>query len=201
MQLPFRIKYCESEQFRPDPYRPRQYCEGTQRGRSIEKAAIWGRHGLVSPSLGALDPDLPQFTPVVTLPCSAMPPLGALAFSLQFWPPQPRVAPRRRVATRQRVLLSGESTRRPRLLPEHSSRVLPSLHFSDVARFGIEGAVIIRFLAIGGLTFGLAALSKKFLEDPFLRFEPSVAPVPSGRLSRLLLFHPRLMPTHRAGNK
>jgi len=30
-------------------------------------------------------------------------------------------------------------------------------------------------LAIGGLTFGLAALSKKFLEDPFLRFEPSQA--------------------------
>lgn len=72
-------------------------------------------------------------------------------------------------------------------------KVLRALHSSDVARFGIEGAVIIRFLAIGGLTFGLAALSKKFLEDPFLRFEPSVAPVPSGRLSRLLLFLPRSM--------
>jgi hypothetical protein len=58
-------------------------------------------------------------------------------------------------------------------------------------RFGMEGAVIICIFAAGGLTFGLAALSKKFLEDPFL--QPSVAPVPSGRLSRLLLFHPRLM--------
>jgi peptidoglycan/LPS O-acetylase OafA/YrhL len=72
-------------------------------------------------------------------------------------------------------------------------RMLRALHFSDVARFGIDGAVIIRFLAIGGLTFGLAVFSKKFLEDPFLRFEPSVAPIPSGRLSRLLLFHPRLV--------
>jgi peptidoglycan/LPS O-acetylase OafA/YrhL len=77
-------------------------------------------------------------------------------------------------------------------------RVLRALHFSDVACFGIDDAVIIRFLAIGGLTFGLALFSKKFLEDPFLRFEPSVAPVPSGRLSRLLLFHPRLIrPTLR----
>jgi peptidoglycan/LPS O-acetylase OafA/YrhL len=71
-------------------------------------------------------------------------------------------------------------------------RVLRALHFSDVARFGIDGAVIVRFLVIGSLTFGLAALSKKFLEDPFMRFAPSVTLVPSGRLSRLLPFHSRL---------
>ena len=50
-------------------------------------------------------------------------------------------------------------------------RVLHAMKFDDVAHFGIQGAVAIRFVVIGVATYGLAALSKKFLEDPILRLK------------------------------
>jgi peptidoglycan/LPS O-acetylase OafA/YrhL len=50
-------------------------------------------------------------------------------------------------------------------------RVLHAMEFSDVAHFGTQGAVAVRFLVIGTATFGLAALSKRFLEDPILRLK------------------------------
>ena len=43
--------------------------------------------------------------------------------------------------------------------------------FNDVAHFGIPGAVAVRFLVIGAATFGLAALSKRYLEDPVLKLK------------------------------
>jgi len=50
-------------------------------------------------------------------------------------------------------------------------RVLRWLHFNDVAHFGAKGSLGARILVITIATFGLAALSKKFLEDPFLRLK------------------------------
>jgi len=49
--------------------------------------------------------------------------------------------------------------------------LLGSMQFNDVDRFGGVGALVIRSLVIGTVTFGLAVLSKKFLEDPFLRLK------------------------------
>ncbi len=49
--------------------------------------------------------------------------------------------------------------------------MLHALHFNDVTHFGIQGAVAVRLLVIGAAAFGLAALSKKFLEDPMLRLK------------------------------
>lgn len=43
--------------------------------------------------------------------------------------------------------------------------------FHDVARYGPVGALLVRFVVVGTVAFGLAALSKKFLEDPFLRLK------------------------------
>jgi len=40
-----------------------------------------------------------------------------------------------------------------------------------VAHFGAVGALAVRSLVIGTVTFGLAVLSKRFLEDPFLRLK------------------------------
>lgn len=50
-------------------------------------------------------------------------------------------------------------------------RLLHSLKFSDVARFGAFGSLGVRIVVVGTASFALAALSKKFLEDPFLRLK------------------------------
>jgi len=49
--------------------------------------------------------------------------------------------------------------------------VLRSIGFHDAQRLGAPGALAVRSLVIVILTFGLAALSKKYLEDPFLRLK------------------------------
>jgi peptidoglycan/LPS O-acetylase OafA/YrhL len=49
--------------------------------------------------------------------------------------------------------------------------VLHSIGFDDVVHFGGTGALGVRSLVIGSATFGLAALSKRFLEGPFLRLK------------------------------
>jgi peptidoglycan/LPS O-acetylase OafA/YrhL len=50
-------------------------------------------------------------------------------------------------------------------------RILHWLQFNDVAHFGIPGAVAVRFLVIGTAAFGLAMLSKKYVEDPILKLK------------------------------
>jgi peptidoglycan/LPS O-acetylase OafA/YrhL len=50
-------------------------------------------------------------------------------------------------------------------------RILKSLRFDDLSRLGPEGSILLRIAVVGIVTFGSAALSKKFLEDPFLRLK------------------------------
>ena len=50
-------------------------------------------------------------------------------------------------------------------------RLLRSIKFNDVARLGAVGSLGVRILVVGTATFLLAALSKKYLEDPFLRLK------------------------------
>jgi peptidoglycan/LPS O-acetylase OafA/YrhL len=50
-------------------------------------------------------------------------------------------------------------------------RLLHFLQFDDVARLGIWPSLGLRILVVTTVTFGLAALSKRFLEDPFLRLK------------------------------
>jgi peptidoglycan/LPS O-acetylase OafA/YrhL len=50
-------------------------------------------------------------------------------------------------------------------------RLLHSLNFDDVARLGPAGSLLLRIFVLVTVTFALAALSKKFLEDPFLRLK------------------------------
>jgi peptidoglycan/LPS O-acetylase OafA/YrhL len=50
-------------------------------------------------------------------------------------------------------------------------RLLHFLQFDDVARLGIWPSFGLRILVVTTVTFGLAALSKRFLEDPFLRLK------------------------------
>lgn len=50
-------------------------------------------------------------------------------------------------------------------------KLLRALHFDDVARLGAKGSLGVRILVITIATFALAALSKKYLEDPFLRLK------------------------------
>jgi peptidoglycan/LPS O-acetylase OafA/YrhL len=50
-------------------------------------------------------------------------------------------------------------------------RLFHFMTFDDVARLGAVGSLVLRILVVGTATFGLAALSKKFLEDPFLRLK------------------------------
>lgn len=50
-------------------------------------------------------------------------------------------------------------------------RLLHSLRFNDVARFGAMGSLGVRIVVVGTASFALAALSKQFLEDPFLRLK------------------------------
>ena len=50
-------------------------------------------------------------------------------------------------------------------------RLLRSVHFNDVARLGAIGSLGLRIVVVGTATFLLAALSKKYLEDPFLRLK------------------------------
>ena len=50
-------------------------------------------------------------------------------------------------------------------------RLLHFLKFNDVARLGAMGSLGLRIIVVGVASFGLAALSKKYLEDPFLRLK------------------------------
>jgi peptidoglycan/LPS O-acetylase OafA/YrhL len=50
-------------------------------------------------------------------------------------------------------------------------RILGSLGFNDAARLGATGSIGMRIVVVGTATFALAALSKRFLEDPFLRLK------------------------------
>ena len=50
-------------------------------------------------------------------------------------------------------------------------RVLKTLRFDDIFRLGTAGSIVLRIAVVGTVTFGLALLSKKFLEDPFLRLK------------------------------
>lgn len=49
--------------------------------------------------------------------------------------------------------------------------VLRSFQFNDVDHFGAAGALAVRSAVIAAATFGFAVLSKKYLEDPFLRLK------------------------------
>jgi peptidoglycan/LPS O-acetylase OafA/YrhL len=50
-------------------------------------------------------------------------------------------------------------------------RILNSFRFDDVSRLGTAASIMLRIAVVGAVTFGLASLSKKFLEDPFLRLK------------------------------
>jgi peptidoglycan/LPS O-acetylase OafA/YrhL len=50
-------------------------------------------------------------------------------------------------------------------------RLLHFIGFDDVVRLGSLGSISLRILVIVTATFGLAALSKRYLEDPFLRLK------------------------------
>jgi len=50
-------------------------------------------------------------------------------------------------------------------------RLLHAMNFDDVARLGTGGSFLLRILVVVAATFALAALSKKYLEDPFLRLK------------------------------
>jgi len=50
-------------------------------------------------------------------------------------------------------------------------RLLHAMNFDDVARLGAGGSLLLRIVVLITATFGLAALSKRFLEDPFLRLK------------------------------
>lgn len=50
-------------------------------------------------------------------------------------------------------------------------RLLHAMNFNDVASLGAVGSLVLRILVLVTVTFGLAALSKRFLEDPFLRLK------------------------------
>ena len=50
-------------------------------------------------------------------------------------------------------------------------RLLHAMKFDDVARLGAVGSLLVRIIVLSTATFGLAALSKRFLEDPFLRLK------------------------------
>jgi len=49
--------------------------------------------------------------------------------------------------------------------------VLHSIDLNDVEYFGAVGALAVRCVVIGALTFGVAALSRRYLEKPFLRLK------------------------------
>ena len=50
-------------------------------------------------------------------------------------------------------------------------RLLHAMKFDDVARLGPAGSLLLRIVVLVTVTFTLAALSKKYLEDPFLRLK------------------------------
>ena len=50
-------------------------------------------------------------------------------------------------------------------------RLLHAVNFDDVTRLGPGGSLLLRILVLVTATFALAALSKRFLEDPFLRLK------------------------------
>jgi peptidoglycan/LPS O-acetylase OafA/YrhL len=49
--------------------------------------------------------------------------------------------------------------------------VLHSINMNDADYFGAVGALAVRSVVIGALTFAVAALSKQYLENPFLRLK------------------------------
>ncbi|HEY4660291.1 MAG TPA: acyltransferase [Terriglobales bacterium] len=50
-------------------------------------------------------------------------------------------------------------------------RILKALRFDDISRLGTGGSILLRIAVVATVTFGLALLSKRFLEDPFLRLK------------------------------
>ena len=50
-------------------------------------------------------------------------------------------------------------------------RVLHAMKVDDVARLGPAGSLLLRVVVLVTVTFTLAALSKRYLEDPFLRLK------------------------------
>ena len=50
-------------------------------------------------------------------------------------------------------------------------RLCRFIKFDDVARLGAARSLCLRIIVVGTVTFGVAALSKRFLEDPFLRLK------------------------------
>lgn len=50
-------------------------------------------------------------------------------------------------------------------------RILKTFKFDDLSRLGAGGSILLRIAVVGAVTFGLALLSKRFLEDPFLRLK------------------------------
>src|SRR5579872_614330 len=55
-------------------------------------------------------------------------------------------------------------------------RILSALRIKDVSQLGVVGSISLRIAVVGSVTFGLAALSKRFLEDPFLRLKRYFCP-------------------------
>lgn len=58
-------------------------------------------------------------------------------------------------------------------------QALKSWHINDVSRFGPVGALALRCVAITAATYALAALSKRWLEDPFLRLKKHFSSSPA----------------------
>jgi peptidoglycan/LPS O-acetylase OafA/YrhL len=56
--------------------------------------------------------------------------------------------------------------------------VLSSRHIDDVTRFGPVGALALRSVAIAAAAFAVAAVSKRWLEDPFLKLKRYFASAP-----------------------
>lgn len=75
-------------------------------------------------------------------------------------------------------------------------RMLNAFRFDDFSRLGAGGSIVLRIAVVGTFTFGLAALSKRFLEDPFLRlkryFESN-----SNRLARAAASERAMIPVFR----
>jgi hypothetical protein len=60
-----------------------------------------------------------------------------------------------------------------------------ALRINDVSQLGVVGSISLRIAVVGSVTFGLAALSKRFLEDPFLGLKRYLCP--EGQELELLL--------------
>jgi peptidoglycan/LPS O-acetylase OafA/YrhL len=58
-------------------------------------------------------------------------------------------------------------------------RLLASWHVNDVSRFGPVGALALRCVVITAATYAVAAVSKRWLENPFLTLKRYFGPAPS----------------------